>query len=69
MSRSGNRVTTCSICFLLKACGLRVTSIKIDPYINTGAGTMSLFEHREVFVLDDVCEVYKMSSIILWLGL
>jgi CTP synthase len=33
--------------------GLRVTSIKIDPYLNTDAGTMSPFEHGEVFVLDD----------------
>jgi len=38
---------------LLKAGGWRVTSIKIDPYINIDAGTMSPFEHGEVFVLDD----------------
>ncbi|XP_057465854.1 uncharacterized protein LOC130755510 [Actinidia eriantha] len=31
----------------------RVTSIKIDPYLNTDAGTMSPFEHGEVFALDD----------------
>ncbi len=36
---------------------LRVTSIKIDPYINIDAGTMSPFEHGEVFVLDDGGEV------------
>ena len=44
---------------ILKASGLRVTSIKIDPYLNVDAGTMSPFEHGEVFVLDDggeVCE-------------
>ena len=42
---------------LLKAAGLRVTSIKIDPYLNSDAGTMSPFEHGEVFVLDDGGEV------------
>ena len=38
---------------MLKSAGLRVTSIKIDPYLNTDAGTMSPFEHGETFVLDD----------------
>ena len=42
-----------SIGRLLKSCGLRTTSIKIDPYLNVDAGTMSPFEHGEVFVLDD----------------
>jgi CTP synthase len=37
----------------LKAGGLRPTHVKIDPYINIDAGTMSPFEHGEVFVLDD----------------
>ncbi|KAG9241815.1 CTP synthase [Calycina marina] len=38
---------------LLKTIGLKVTSIKIDPYMNVDAGTMSPMEHGEVFVLDD----------------
>ncbi|CAN1165777.1 CTP synthase 1 [Linum perenne] len=38
---------------VLKACGLCVTSIKIDTYMNTDVGTMFPFEHREDFVLDD----------------
>ena len=42
---------------LLKSAGLRVTSVKIDPYLNVDAGTMSPFEHGEVFVLDDGGEV------------
>jgi CTP synthase len=46
-----------SIGVLLKACGQRVTHIKIDPYLNVDAGTMSPFEHGEVFVLDDGGEV------------
>jgi CTP synthase len=38
---------------VLKAQGYRVTSIKIDPYLNIDAGTMSPFEHGEVYVLED----------------
>uniref|UniRef100_A0A6N2MGY2 CTP synthase n=1 Tax=Salix viminalis TaxID=40686 RepID=A0A6N2MGY2_SALVM len=53
VSGLGKGVTASSIGVLLKACGLRVTSIKIDPYLNTDAGTMSPFEHGEVYVLDD----------------
>ncbi|CAN1169403.1 CTP synthase [Linum perenne] len=57
VSGLGKGVTASSVGVLLKACGLRVTSIKIDPYLNTDAGTMSPFEHGEVFVLDDGGEV------------
>ncbi|KAL5220971.1 hypothetical protein ABZP36_025684 [Zizania latifolia] len=57
VSGLGKGVTASSIGVLLKACGLRVTTIKIDPYLNTDAGTMSPFEHGEVFVLDDGGEV------------
>ncbi|KAH9747020.1 CTP synthase [Citrus sinensis] len=57
VSGLGKGVTASSIGVLLKACGLRVTCIKIDPYLNTDAGTMSPFEHGEVFVLDDGGEV------------
>ncbi|KAK3137945.1 hypothetical protein QOZ80_5AG0362440 [Eleusine coracana subsp. coracana] len=57
VSGLGKGVTASSIGVVLKSCGLRVTSIKIDPYLNTDAGTMSPFEHGEVFVLDDGGEV------------
>ncbi|XP_039122445.1 CTP synthase-like isoform X2 [Dioscorea cayenensis subsp. rotundata] len=57
VSGLGKGVTASSIGLVLKSCGLRVTSIKIDPYLNTDAGTMSPFEHGEVFVLDDGGEV------------
>ncbi|XP_019427936.1 PREDICTED: CTP synthase isoform X1 [Lupinus angustifolius] len=53
VSGLGKGVTASSVGVVLKACGLRVTSIKIDPYLNIDAGTMSPFEHGEVFVLDD----------------
>ena len=57
LSGLGKGITASSIGLLLKAAGLRLTSIKIDPYLNCDAGTMSPFEHGEVFVLDDGGEV------------
>ena len=57
LSGLGKGVTASSIGVLLKSAGLSVTSIKIDPYLNSDAGTMSPFEHGEVFVLDDGGEV------------
>ena len=45
LSGLGKGVTASSMGVLLKSAGLRVTSIKIDPYLNVDAGTMSPFEH------------------------
>lgn len=56
MSGVGKGVTASSIALLLKARGLSVTAIKIDPYINVDAGTMNPTEHGEVFVLRDGLE-------------
>lgn len=53
ISGIGKGLTASSLGVLLKCCGWRVTAIKIDPYLNIDAGTMSPFEHGEVFVLDD----------------
>ena len=53
LSGIGKGVTASSIGVLLRSMGLRVTALKIDPYLNVDAGTMSPFEHGEVFVLDD----------------
>jgi len=53
VSGIGKGVTASSIGVLFRAMGLRVTALKIDPYLNVDAGTMSPFEHGEVFVLDD----------------
>ena len=53
LSGLGKGITASSIGVLLKSAGLRLTSVKIDPYLNSDAGTMSPFEHGEVFVLDD----------------
>ena len=61
VSGLGKGITISSIGRILKASGLRVTSIKIDPYLNVDAGTMSPFEHGEVFVLDDGGEVRERA--------
>lgn len=53
ISGVGKGVTSSSIGRILSDRGQRVTSIKIDPYINIDAGTMNPTEHGEVFVLDD----------------
>jgi CTP synthase len=57
LSGLGKGVSTSSIGLLLKSRGLRVTAIKIDPYLNCDAGTMNPYQHGEVFVLDDGGEV------------
>ena len=53
ISGVGKGVTASSIGKLMQDRGLKVTAIKIDPYINVDAGTMSPTEHGECFVLDD----------------
>jgi len=57
ISGIGKGLTASSIGVLMKSCGWRVTAIKIDPYLNIDAGTMSPAEHGEVFVLHDGGEV------------
>lgn len=57
LSGLGKGITASSIGRLLKSRGLKVTAIKIDPYLNIDAGTMNPFEHGEVFVLEDGGEV------------
>ncbi|KAK4705259.1 CTP synthase, partial [Phenoliferia sp. Uapishka_3] len=57
ISGIGKGVIASSTGLLLKTLGLNVTAIKIDPYMNIDAGTMSPTEHGEVFVLDDGGEV------------
>ena len=53
MSGVGKGIAASSIGAILQAKGLKVTAIKIDPYINVDAGTMNPTEHGEVFVLKD----------------
>jgi CTP synthase len=53
ISGIGKGIFASSLGLLLKTIGLRVTAVKIDPYMNVDAGTMSPFEHGEIFVLND----------------
>ena len=53
LSGIGKGVVASSTGMILRTLGFNVTSIKIDPYLNVDAGTMSPFEHGEVFVLND----------------
>ncbi|KAJ2156392.1 CTP synthase ura7 [Coemansia sp. RSA 552] len=57
ISGIGKGIIASSTGLLLKTMGLTVTSIKIDPYLNIDAGTLSPLDHGEVFVLDDGGEV------------
>ena len=57
ISGLGKGITASSIGLLLKSRGLKVTGIKVDPYLNIDAGTMNPYEHGEVYVLDDGGEV------------
>ncbi|MCB0352762.1 MAG: CTP synthase [Bdellovibrionales bacterium] len=56
VSSIGKGLTTACIGSLLEARGLKVTAVKLDPYINVDPGTMSPFQHGEVFVTDDGAE-------------
>jgi CTP synthase len=55
-SSLGKGITAASIGRLLKARGFRVSVLKLDPYINVDPGTMSPYQHGEVFVTDDGAE-------------
>jgi CTP synthase len=57
ISGIGKGSTMSALGVLFQSCGLSVTCVKVDPYLNIDAGTMSPYEHGEVFVLDDGGEV------------
>src|SRR5215211_4097123 len=56
VSSVGKGITTASIGRLLKSRGATVSTIKLDPYLNVDAGTMSPYQQGEVFVTDDGAE-------------
>ena len=56
VSSLGKGIAAASLGALLEARGLKVTMIKLDPYINVDPGTMSPFQHGEVFVTADGAE-------------
>lgn len=55
-SSLGKGIATSSIGAIMKACGFRVFVQKLDPYLNVDPGTMSPFQHGEVYVTDDGAE-------------
>ncbi len=57
LSGLGKGIISSSIGRILECCGIEVTAIKIDPYLNCDAGTMNPYQHGEVFVLEDGGEV------------
>ncbi len=56
VSSLGKGIASASLAAILESRGLRVTLIKLDPYLNVDPGTMSPFQHGEVFVTDDGAE-------------
>ena len=56
VSSLGKGIASASLGAILEARGLNVTLLKLDPYINVDPGTMSPFQHGEVFVTDDGAE-------------
>jgi len=56
VSSLGKGLAAASIGALLEARGLRITMLKLDPYINVDPGTMNPFQHGEVYVTDDGAE-------------
>lgn len=56
VSSLGKGIASASLAAILEARGLKVTLIKLDPYINVDPGTMSPFQHGEVFVTQDGAE-------------
>ena len=56
VSGLGKGITAASLGRLLKSRGLKIAAQKLDPYINVDPGTMSPFQHGEVYVTDDGAE-------------
>lgn len=56
VSSLGKGIAAASMAALLESRGLKVTMLKLDPYINVDPGTMSPFQHGEVFVTEDGAE-------------
>ena len=56
VSSLGKGITSASLGAILEARGLKITMLKLDPYINVDPGTMSPFQHGEVFVTEDGAE-------------
>ena len=56
VSSLGKGIAAASLAAILESRGIKVSMMKLDPYINVDPGTMSPFQHGEVFVTDDGAE-------------
>src|SRR5215467_5793197 len=56
VSSLGKGIASASLAAILEARGIKISMIKLDPYINVDAATMSPFQHGEVFVTNDGAE-------------
>src|SRR5947207_6365249 len=56
VSSLGKGIAAASLAAILESRGIKVTLLKLDPYINVDPGTMNPFQHGEVFVTDDGAE-------------
>ena len=63
VSGLGKGITAASLGRLLKNRGYKVTIQKFDPYLNVDPGTMSPYEHGEVFVTDDGAETDRLRTL------
>ena len=63
VSSLGKGIAAASLAAILESRGLKVTMIKLDPYINVDPGTMSPFQHGEVFVTEDGAETGPTTSV------
>ena len=64
VSGLGKGITAASLGRLLKARGLKVAAQKLDPYINVDPGTMSPYQHGEVYVTEDGAEIGKLVDVL-----
>src|ERR671931_439286 len=62
VSSLGKGIAAASLAAILESRGIRVTNIKLDPYINVDPGTMSPFQHGEVFVTDEIKTFIKRGA-------
>ena len=62
VSSLGKGLSSASLAYLLQSRGYKVRLRKLDPYLNVDPGTMSPFQHGEVFVTDDGCLLYTSPS-------
>ena len=62
VSGLGKGITAASLGRLLKARGLKVAAQKLDPYINVDPGTMSPYQHGEVYVTEDGAEMQMQKK-------